>query len=251
MKKTVIISVSIIVGAIILAFAALVGVTIYKDLKQENKLHNEINQLNILINADTLNKNKIEESLNKTVTTGDYSIVEKAYKQYLTDIYNNVTKIMNILNDKQLITCLSIDNYKKDGPNFINTKNYLKENKQKLENYKNKYYALLDEKRAMSYINATNLDSYYKELYQNEIIGNIEDEKKDETIKNSLNYVIFVIDLEEQVINFLSENSNMWMIENDNIVFENQELLDKYNEFIKTLEEQEIKTKDKVSALEI
>ena len=54
--------------------------------------------------------------LNITVTKDDYKKVEKAYKKYITDIYNNIIDINNVINDEELTKVLTVENYKNDGP---------------------------------------------------------------------------------------------------------------------------------------
>ena len=59
-----------------------------------------------------------------------------------------------------------------------------------LEEYKNKYYEYLTEEKAMSYLNTKDLDSYYVDFYKNEIVGDIQTEKNDTTVKESIESII-------------------------------------------------------------
>ena len=95
---------------------------------------------------------------------------------------------------------------------------------------KNKYYELLTEDGAMKYIKEQNLDSYYDDLYKNEIKVYInQEERDDKTVEESINDVISVLSTSEKIINFLSENKGKWEIEEDSIVFETQKLSDEYD----------------------
>ena len=82
----------------------------------------------------------------------------------------------------------------------------------------------------MKYIKEQNLDSYYEDLYKNEIKVYInQEEREDKTVEESINDVISVLSTSETIINFLSENKGKWEIEEDSIVFETQKLSDEYD----------------------
>lgn len=232
MKKKIL----IVVGIILVLLIGVIGYFVIDSLKQEEKLKQELEEINELVNKENIDVNKVEEILNRTVTSGDYSIVEASFKTYLSDIFDNVFGIMDILNSDKLVSILTVENYQNDGPSFEETKVYLTETKAKLEEYKNNYYNLLNEEKAMSYINNKKLDDYYTSLYKNEYIGDIKNEQKDNTIEDSINQVLELLDISEHVINFLNENSNSWHIEKDEIVFDTDNLRDKYLELINEIE---------------
>lgn len=93
--------------------------------------------------------------------------------------------MLNLLNDEKITNISTVENYKKDGKNFKETKEYIKKTIKDLEECKNKYYDFLTEEKAMSYINNKNLDSYYIDFYKEEILKDIEEEKNDKTIEES------------------------------------------------------------------
>lgn len=231
MKKKVL----IIIGVIVAIIIGIIGYFVVVDLNQESKLQNELTELSNLVNEENIDIDKINKKLNTITTTGDYAIVEKAYKNYLSDNFNNIIEMANLLNDEKITASLTVDNYKEDGKDFKNTKAYLKETIQNLEECKNKYYEFLTEEKAMSYINNKNLDSYYIDFYKNEIMGDIESERNDTTVEDSLNDVISLLQNSEKVINFLSDNKDSWNIEGENIVFNSDDLTSKYEELINNL----------------
>ena len=225
----------IIIGVIVAIIIGIIGYFVVVDLNQESKLQNELTELSNLVNEENIDIDKINKKLNTITTTGDYAIVEKAYKNYLSDNFNNIIEMTNLLNDEIITASLTVDNYKEDGKDFKNTKEYLKETIQDLEECKNKYYEFLTEEKAMSYINNKNLDSYYIDFYKNEIMGDIESERNDTTVEDSLNDVISLLQNSEKVINFLSDNKDSWNIEGENIVFNSDDLTSKYEELINNL----------------
>lgn len=231
MKKKILIALLIIIVLII----GVIAYFLISDLKQEEKLISEINELDNLVNAQEINIEQIKEKLNKIETRGDYATVEKAFKQYLSDNFDNIIKISEILNDEKLVNILTAKNYQEDGPDFVTTKEYITNTRQELEERKLAYTEFFTEEKAMSYINDKGLDSYYIDLYKNEIVGDIESANDTSEVENSIDEIISILNKSEEVINFLVENKNNWKIENDTIVFNNNNLADQYDELISQL----------------
>ena len=234
MKKNIVII--IVVVAIILA-SVIGGIAYFviSDLKQEEQLKTELAEISELVNTGNIDFDQVNKKLNTIITKNDYAVVEQACKEYLSDNFKNIMEMAKILNDENITNSLTASNYKEDGPDFIKTKKYLSETMQKLEECKNKYYDLLTEEKAMSYINNKNLDNYYTDFYKDEIIFDIETERNDKTVENSLNDVVSLLDNSEKIIDFLIENKGKWQIEGDNIVFNSETLSQKYNELIDNL----------------
>lgn len=232
MKKKILIAVGIVVAVI----AGIIAAVVVSDLKQEDKLKDEMVYIDELVNSENADMDKVEKALARTVTKGDYKTVEKAYKSHLSDCFDNILKISEILNDERIAGCLTAENYASDGPDFIKTKEYLQTTKAQLEEYKNRYSEFFTEEKAMSYINNSGLDSYYTDLYKDEILGDIESENEDKTVENSLDDVINMLDASEKVISFLSENKNSWSLENGHIVFSTDSLSNKYSELTAELQ---------------
>lgn len=231
MKKKILIIIGIIIGAIL----ALITYFVVSDLKQEDKLRNELIEISNLVNEENIDTDKVYKRLDTLVTKDDYKEVEKSFKSYLKDSFDNSMLMLNLLNDEKITNILTVENYKKDGKNFKETKEYIKKTIKDLEECKNKYYEFLTEGKAMSYINNKNLDSYYIDFYKEEILKDIDEEKNDKTIEESINDVISLLQNSEKVIDFLIENKNSWSIEGDNISFNSDSLIDKYNKLINEL----------------
>lgn len=232
MKKTVI----WIVIAILLVIIVGIGILVFKDFKQEDILRQEMLEFENLTRAENIDLDQIDQRIRELKTTGDYGVLEKAMKEYLSDVVNVSVNISNILNDEKIVNALTPENYTEDGPDFIETKQFLEQSKNNLEKYKNEVLELLTNEKAMSYIENKNLDEYYIDLYKE--IALSEDTALDENnkeIEESLNEATQVLDIETQVINFLSENKGKWEIQGENIVFSDESLSDQYNEYISQL----------------
>lgn len=230
MKKKII----IIVAIIIVAILAIIGYFIFSDLKQEENLKTELSEISDLTNAETIDTDAINERLDRIVTTGDYAVVEEAFKTYLRENFDNSIQIAKILNDEMITNLLTVENYKEDGKEFTESKNYIATTKEELESCKTKYAEFLTEEKAMSYINDKGLDSYYTDLYKQEFVGDIES-SNDGVVESSIDEIIAILNTSEIILNLLSENQNDWEIEGENIVFSNDNLSNEYDELVSSL----------------
>lgn len=227
----------ILIVLLIIIVIALVGVGyfVFTDMMQEDKLKTELSELNDLVNAENINMDAVNEKLDRRITTGDYEKVEDAYKSYLRDNFDNSIQIANILNDEKITTLLTVENYESDGKDFTESKEYITNTRETLEECKAKYTEFLTEEKAMSYINDKGLDSYYTDLYKNEFIGDMSSASQDTTVQNSIDEVITILNTSEEVLNLLSENQNSWEIEGEKIVFNSESLSNEYDELINSL----------------
>lgn len=227
----------ILIVLLIIIVIALVGVGyfVFTDMMQEDKLKTELSELNDLVNAENINMDAVNEKLNRRITTGDYEKVEDAYKSYLRDNFDNSIQIANILNDEKITTLLTVENYESDGKDFTESKEYITNTRETLEECKAKYTEFLTEEKAMSYINDKGLDSYYTDLYKNEFIGDMSSASQDTTVQDSIDEVIGILNTTEEVLNLLSENQDSWKIDGENISFNSESLSNQYDELINSL----------------
>ena len=231
MKKKVLIAVLII---IVIALVV-IGYFVFSDMMQEDKLKTELSEIYQLTSAETIDMDAINERLNRTITKGDYAVVEEAFKTYLKDNFDNSIEIANILNDEKITSLLTVENYKEDGKDFTESKSYITATRTTLENCKEKYTEFLTEEKAMSYINDKGLDSYYTDLYKEEFVGDMETSESDGIVESSIDEVISILNTSEEILNLLSENKDSWEIDGEIIVFSSESLSDEYNELVDAL----------------
>lgn len=232
MKKKIL----IIIAIIIIIILSSIGYLVYTDIQQEEKLITELNEISEIANSKNVDMDEINQRLDRTVTKGDYAIVEEAFKNYLKDSFDITIQIYEILEDENIVKILTPENYKTDGKEFVETKNYINTTREKLENNKLAYIEIFTEEKAMSYITEKGLDSYYIDLYREEFVGDIETMGDTKVVEDSINEIIDLLNIYDEVINFLIQNKNSWEIEGDNIIFDNDNLSDKYNEIIMKIE---------------
>ena len=231
MKKKVLIAVLII---IVIALVV-IGYFVFSDMMQEDKLKTELTEIYQLTSAETIDMDAINERLNRTITKGDYAVVEESFKSYLKDNFDNSIEIANILNDEKITSLLTVENYKEDGKDFTESKSYITATRTTLENCKEKYTEFLTEEKAMSYINDKGLDSYYTDLYKEEFVGDMETSESDGIVESSIDEVISILNTSEEILNLLSENKDSWEIDGEIIVFSSESLSDEYNELVDAL----------------
>ena len=229
MKKAII---GVIIAIVLVAVIG-IGILVVNDFRQEDILRQEMLEFENLTRAENIDLDQIDQKIREIKTTGDYGVLEKAMKDYLADVVNASVSIANVLNDERIINALTPENYVEDGPDFVQTKQFLEEAKGEIEQYKEEVLTLLTNEGAMTYIENKNLDQYYIDLYKE--IALSEDtaiEESNTELENSLDEMMKLLDVETQIINFLSENKDGWEIQGENIVFSSEELQNQYNEYI-------------------
>ena len=198
----------------------LISFLVIRDATLENTLRKEIASLQTLdITKDCYNT--------KIKSRGNYALIEKTIKTYLDNYAKNFQEILNILNDDNLKNLLSANNYLQDGPNF----SYINDTKiafnKKIDNL------ILDcnEEKIKNYINTVLVDPYYINLYQELMLTEnttqefIESRKILEETKTKINNIL---DVSKDLFTFLKATSSNWKIENGEIKFQTQELLNEY-----------------------
>ena len=233
MKKKIFIGIGVVLALIVIT----IGYFVVTDLNQESKLEKELIEISDMVNSDDVDIDAVYDRLNSTVTTGDYKVVEIAFKTYLKDNFDNTLKIAEILEDEKLVNILTPENYLNDGKDFIKTKEYITTTKTNLEKYKQSYIEFFTEEKAMSYIKDKGLDDYYIDLYKDSYVGDIENESSEDikVVEESIDDIIEILNVSEEVINFLIDNKDSWNIEDNYIVFSNDELSNKYDSLLDKL----------------
>ena len=220
----------IVIGIIILVLLGIFGYMVVDEMNQTNKLIIEVGEVSQMFNQTSLDYEIIEQKLLTNVSKGDYLVVEKAVKQYLSDALASMKELQSVVDDDRITTLLTIDNYAEDGPDFVNTKEYIQNTRTALENLKSEFISYTTQEKMDEYISDKGLDEYYIELY-NELMGGDEIMQADiEELESSLDSIINMLNNTEVVIDFLIENKDSWELQGENIVFFSNDLVNEYNE---------------------
>lgn len=229
MKKKLVIGITIIVC--LLLFLFIMGIfLVNQDEKSLKQLKNEIDSIDSIIENEGIFSNNIDKKLKNNITSGDFVVVEKAVKNYFKDFVFETRKLINIYGDEDIEYLFSIENYKKDGKDFIETLVTLRTLENKVNDINDNLEKLFNEDKIMSYIDSA--DSYYKDYYRELMVDSDAYENIIKDINGAKDIYVNMINTMEDVFKFLSDNKDKWNIEEDTIVFENDEDLNKYNELI-------------------
>ena len=232
MKRRIIIIAVVAAAAVI---AGIIGYNVVSDIMQENKLEQEIENINAAVEDENIDVDGVYSILDRTVTKNDYAEVEKAYKSYLKDSFKNSMRIAELLNDDRITGILTAENYKADGKDFAETKKYITETKEELEQCKSLYSEFFTEEKAKSYIEGKDLDKYYVDLYMNKCVGDITDDSSADELEDMIGEITETLDKTEDVIDFLIENKDNWQISGESIAFRNDSLTAEYDRLISLL----------------
>lgn len=236
MKKSVKIAIIAVVSIVVIIL--IVGSYFFiNDVTQKGKLLGEIAQIEELTNSGNFDMTELDKKTSIIVTNGKYATVEKAVKNYASDLFNTAFKIRAVLEDDNMTKLLAAENYEKDGPEFVETKKYLAETKKKLEEGKKEILAYLEESKLNSYIEAETTDEYYINLYKELITEDIEmSEQERNEIEESMNAVESILNIEEEIIDFLIANKGKWKVQGGQVLFYSNALVETYNGLLSKLQ---------------
>ena len=222
--------------AVFLIFAIGVGFFTVENLKNEKLLNAELEELDYLFNNYDLNYNEIDKKLNNYVTTDDYLTVEKAMKDYWKEIVKNCRRLEEIYNNQDLYLVLSFDNFYSDSPNFMFSQNIIDTSITQLQDVKNNLAYLFDKNTILSFIEEYSLDKFYIDYYKDLMIDEdtIVDSRKE--IENSIDYTINALKIYQELFKLLQDNQNSWYLYGDYIYFDDDNVLNKYNELLDLIE---------------
>jgi len=230
-----------VIGGIVLLFCILIGVFVVNDFKTEDKLNQEVEEITNILEATDFDEKKLNDKLNHTVARGDYYKVERAYKNYIRDYMKTLNNIISFYDDLNIDNILSIDNLKKDGKDYVNSRITINNNIDKLNGLKENFDSLKNKDKVLSYLDK-NLDSYYVDYYK-KIIGEIEQTETEKELSSYLDESSKILDNISKIFVFLSENKDYYEIGEDTLYFKRDDLLKQYNEMIVNI----TNTKDNVS----
>lgn len=223
--------IGIIIAVVVLIIVGIIGGFASADLAQAATLRKEI----AVIAESDITKDEIDMGIK---TKGDYAVVEQTIKEYMNTYSITCKEIMKMLEDEQMAEILSAENYKNDGPNFVKSKEYIETTR---KNFDEKITLLIDmtsEETMKCAIEDKGLDENFKELYNELMLGEelkVDLQETKQSLEETSATINNILNVQEKVINMLIENKGKWEIDDDQIVFSTQTLVDKYNEFISSL----------------
>ena len=205
----------------------LIGFLVIRDKTLENTLKNEINSLRDLdITKDRYNT--------KIKTRGNYAIVEKAIKTYLDDYAVNLQKVLGILNDDEFTSLLLAENYS-DDLEFKDEFLFIEKTRESFNNKINELIEDCDKDNIKDYIYTKLVDPYYIALYEKLMLDdNVSREmiESKELLVKTKDRVNLILDTAEEIFSFLKKHKEEWVVEDGEVKFKTQALLNEYNGYL-------------------
>ncbi len=237
-KKRDIVLILTIATFFVIAFWSIVGYVMFYVVRNEIKLESEFSKIEYVIETKGVDDSSLDEMLNNYVTKRDYLIVEKAVKNYLKDLIKELKDLREIMKAEKLIDLLSIENFKNDGKEFDDSLKYIEDTIEKVESIKGNITALNTKENIENYLDK-DINEYFKEYYF-EYIRDDNDETFTELNQGLDSYLNF-LNKYKMFFEFLVNNKESWYIQNGQLYFEDETLLDEYNKFFANLNNYEEK----------
>ena len=174
----------------------------------------------------------------KVKTKGKYGEVEDNMKSYLDDIALSLQKTLLVVKNPELTKILSYENYKNDGPNFTKSLSFLEKSSNDFNTNIDSILNRLEDKSIKSYGKKNIDDVYYRKLFNQFMLRNDMKEKYNKTsllLKESKSNVNHIFEISYQTLTFLVNHKDEWQLENNEIQFKTDELMNQYNSLIGSL----------------
>jgi len=186
-------------------------------------------------NLDILN-DKVDT---KIYTSGDYAIVEKTMKDYISDYGKVSQQVIALVDDDTLKNLLTVERIEQDGKEFNETLTYLNQKKTDIETVMNQMIAMTSDQEIMNAIKKTNVPVSYQNLYRkmmldSDIAGALKQEQND-FIYTREKTIAFIDDY-IKIFEFLKANDSSYMVSNGQILFQNESLYQQYQTLVNHLQ---------------
>lgn len=240
MSKKKKISIAVIAVIIVIAVAAAVFAFLrHQQTTQYNAVMTEVSLINELTDEDytgNIDRDKLNDLLERRVASGKYGNVENAFKNYMTDLYTVVFDATDAANDDSLATFLSADNLEDDGPEFKESKATVSELISRLETDKEKYLSITADDSVESYAKSEQLDGKYYEMYTTIMSAQKTSEEADsDKFTSSADSIITKLKAVDSAFDFLSANSDNWYIADGKLTFKTEALYNDYAELMENI----------------
>lgn len=186
-------------------------------------------------NLDILN-DKVDT---KIYTSGDYAIVEKTMKDYISDYGKVSQQVIALVDDDTLKNLLTVERIEQDGKEFNETLTYLNQKKTDIETVMNQMIAMTSDQEIMNAIKKTNVSVSYQNLYRkmmldSDIAGALKQEQND--LIDTREKTIAFTDDYIKIFEFLKANDSSYMVSNGQILFQNESLYQQYQTLVNNLQ---------------
>ena len=176
----------------------------------------------------------------KTKTFGKYRVVEESMKSYLDNIALLLQKSLLIIKNPELTKILSYENYQKDGPDFTNSFSFLEKSSSDFNTNIDSLINSLDDESIKNYGKKKIRDDYYRKLFNKYMLRSDMKDKYNKTtqlLKDSKTNMNHIFEVSYNTLLFLVNHKDEWQLENNEIQFKTEELMNEYNSLIGRLQQ--------------
>lgn len=219
---------NVVIAIIVVAVIAVIALVMVFGTRVANKVKLNQELAGIL-------KGEIKVNNTEPKTSGNFGKVEQSVKEYFKEYTELQEQITARIEDERIQKMLTAENYEQDGPEFVESKKYIEEQQQELNNEIERLKNLTSEEGIMTKIEDKKVSEYYKKMYKDYFFGGQDLSKDFEEVCKELDLSKQIMDTlygnEIKILDFLTENKDHWKMQNSRIVFDSASILAQYNSF--------------------
>ena len=209
--------------------------TIIKDKKDFDNLLKESKIIHENISIETFNIDNVKElNKNKISKSKNNILLEEAIEEFSEDYSNILDKTIKSIKDEKYANLLIASNYEADRPAFTNSQNYIAEKNKEIDENKQELDKIIDKAYYTKYIKERTKDKKTIERYK-VLVNNIINKDDYSLLEKDIESLKEILKVSNDIFIYLGRNNDAWHVENNEIVFTNQEVKIEYEKAIQKI----------------
>ena len=209
--------------------------TIIKDKKDFDNLLKESKIIHENISIETFNIDNVKElNKNKISKSKNNILLEEAIEEFSIDYSNILDKTIKSIKDEKYANLLIASNYEADRPAFTNSQNYIAEKNKEIDENKQELDKIIDKTYYTKYIKERTKDKKTIERYK-VLVNNIINKDDYSLLEKDIESLKEILKVSNDIFIYLGRNNDAWHVENNEIVFTNQEVKIEYEKAIQKI----------------
>ncbi len=186
------------------------------------------------INNAFLNGNtqKIDEILERTVSTGGYAKVETSLKKYVSDLVKNINGIKEVTDNEAVYDSLEGEYLAKNAKKLDGTIATLTDASKRVDALAKDAQKLYDEDSVKAYIDNQGLEESYTNLFIENAKQFYGDKDLHDDYSNTLSLLRSSIKVEIEAVEFLKNHDSDWEVVNGSLKFKNENTSRQYTRIL-------------------
>ena len=216
-------------SALVLVAAVIIGLLI-SNATAGSRFESEVVAMNDAFSSGK--SEKIDEVLQRTVSSGNYAKVEKSLKSYVGDLVSNINDIKAVTDDEAVYDSLEGTYLAKNADKLDDTIAKLTEASKKVDELTENANKLYNEEDVKAYIADQQLGESYSKLFiENAKLFYDDDELRD-NYSNTLKLLRSSIKVEIEAVGYLKNHRSDWEIKDGKLVFKNDAASNEYTKIL-------------------